>query len=278
MKIPVLILMAILCLMCITGTASAYGLYVDCPDTVQVGMPLKCSVDSNFPAGKTFDLVFYYSKYTATEVARESVTIQDNQVTQYKLFDTQGYPGGSYKVEVQFPGTGESSLSSDSVTLQMVTLQDRSSEITITSPPTQTINDALRIEGSIAKVGNNGIQLEVRGPDGVAFTAQWIGTTTDMRSGAGVFTKKVTVTTSGEYTASFTDSNGYVGKVNFVVEPTETSTPTTIPTTTAIPTTKKVTTIPTTYPTPTQSPISPLTMIGALGITGLLVTLVMRRR
>jgi len=278
MKFPALILMAILCLTCITGTASAYGLYIDCPDSVQVGLPLKCSVDSNLPAGRTFDLVFYYSKYTATEVARESVTIQDNKATQYKLFDTQGYPGGNYKVEVQFPGTGESSLSSDSVTLQLVTLEDRSEEITITSPMTQKINEALRIEGSIAKEGNNGVQIEVRGPDGVVLPSQWIGTTTDSRSGAGVFTKKITVTTSGEYDVSFTDSKSYIGKVTFVVEPEETATPTTIPTTTAIPTTKKVTTIPTTYPTPTQSPISLITVIGALGITGLLITIVMRRK
>ena len=53
------ILLIALCLACIVGTASAYGLYLDCPESIQVGLPLKCSIDSNLPAGNTFDLVLY---------------------------------------------------------------------------------------------------------------------------------------------------------------------------------------------------------------------------
>jgi hypothetical protein len=64
------ILLIALCLVCIVGTASAYGLYLDCPKSVQVGLPLKCSIDSNLPAGNTFNLVLYHSVYTATEVSR----------------------------------------------------------------------------------------------------------------------------------------------------------------------------------------------------------------
>ena len=60
-------------------------------------------------------------------------------------------------------GNDEGRLSTDSVTLQLPVLIDRSGEITITSPMTQVLVDALRIEGSIAKIGNDGVQIEVRG-------------------------------------------------------------------------------------------------------------------
>ena len=48
------------------------------------------------------------------------------------------------------------------VILQLPILIDRSNEITITSPMTQALVDALRIEGSITKIGNEGVQIEVR--------------------------------------------------------------------------------------------------------------------
>ncbi len=171
------IILIAFCLMCIVGTASAYQLYLSCPESVQVGLPLKCSIDSNFPAGTTFDVVIYQSGYTATPIKRQSVTIQENHATQYSILDTKGLPGGQYKVEIQFIGPDEGRLSSDSVTLQLPVLIDRSGDITITSPMTQTLDEALRIEGYITKIGNDGVQIEVRGPDGRIFGPQWIGTT-----------------------------------------------------------------------------------------------------
>ena len=110
------ILIIVLFLLCFAGTASAYQFYLSCPESVQVGLPLKCSIESNLPAGTTFDLAFYQSGYTATPISKQSVTIQDSHATQYKLFDTKGLPGGQYKMEAQFRGNDESSLSSDSKT------------------------------------------------------------------------------------------------------------------------------------------------------------------
>ena len=52
------IILIALCMMCIVGTASAYQFYLSCPESVQVGIPLKCSIDSNFPAGTTFDVAY----------------------------------------------------------------------------------------------------------------------------------------------------------------------------------------------------------------------------
>jgi len=272
------IILIALCLMCVAGTASAYQLYLSCPDSVQVGLPLQCSIDSNLPAGTTVDIAFYQSGYTATAISRQSVTIQDSHATQYKLFDTKGLPGGQYKVELQFAGSDESRLSSDSRTWQLPNLIDRSSEITITSPMMQTLNEALRIEGSVTKVGNEGVEIEVRGPDGVIFGPQWVGTKIIIQSGAGVFTKLVPVTGPGKYDVTFKDVKGYIGVVTFTVPAPVTTAPTTIPTTTPVITTLPPTTVPTPLPTPTPSPLSPVSLIAALGIVGVLSVVLIKKR
>jgi hypothetical protein len=243
-----------------------------------VGLPLKCSIDSNLPAGTTFNLAFYQSGYTATPISQQSVTIQDSHATQYRLFDTKGLPGGQYKLEAQFNGNDESSLSSDSITLQLPVLIDRSGDITITSPMTQSIDEALRIEGYIAKVGNDGVEIAVRGPDGVIFGPQWIGTKINMQSGAGVFTQHVAVIMPGDYDVSFSDAKGFVGVVTFKVSAPVTTAPTTLPLTTPVITTRPPTTVPTPLPTPTKSPLSYFTVIAAFGIIGMLSVILAKKR
>lgn len=265
------ILLIALCFACIAGTASAYGLYLDCPESIQVGLPLKCSIDSNLPAGNTFDLVMYYSQYTATELSRQPVTIQEDKNTQYRLFETQGLPGGTYKIEVQQLQRGEEGLSSDSVTFKLVKVLDRSGEITITAPGTQTLEEALRIEGTIDKLSNEGVQIEVRGPEGRIFGPQYIGTKTDVKNDAGIFTYKVQVTSPGTYEVSFNDPKGFIGIKKFVVAEPPTPEPTTVPATVPVTTTPPVTTLPTPLPTTTQSPFSPMLVLGALAVTGLLL-------
>jgi hypothetical protein len=271
------ILQIALCLTCIMGTASAYGLYIDCPSSIQAGLPLKCSIDSNLPAGNTFNLVLYHSVYTATEVSRQSVTIQEDHNTQYRLFETQGLPGGMYKMEVQMLRRGgDDSLSSDSVTFQLINIIDRTSEITITAPVTQTLEEALRIEGSVEKLSNEGVQIEVRGPEGRIFGPQYIGTKTDIKTNAGIFNYHLTVTGPGTYEVTFSDPKGYIGIKKFEVLPPPTPEPTTVPTT--LPTTTvPTTTVPTTRPT-TQSPLPLPLVLGALVVAGLVAVAAQNRR
>jgi hypothetical protein len=272
------IILLTLCLMCIAGTASAYQLYLSCPESVQAGLPLKCSVESNFPAGTTFDVVFYQSGYTATPIDRKSVTIQNTpDILYYQLFDTKGLPGGQYKVEVQFIGTEEGKLSSDSMTWQLPKILDRSADITITSPMSQSVDEALRIEGSITKLGNDGVEIEVKGPDGRVFGPQYIGTKVDLRSGAGAFTQKVTVTGPGEYDVYFRDGKGYIGIKTFTVLAPATPTLTSVPTT-AVVTTRPPTTIPTAMPTTTQSPLSPVSVLAALSVGSVLAAVMAKKR
>ncbi|MDO8872549.1 MAG: hypothetical protein Q7V05_07460 [Methanoregula sp.] len=266
-----------LCLMCITGTVSAYGLDLSCPESIQAGLPLKCSIDSDFPPGTTFDIVFYQSQYTATELSRQPITIQEDKLTQYKLIDTKGLPGGNYKVEIQYTSKGEASLRSGSKTLQLVTIIDRSNEITITSPMTQSPDEPLRIEGSIYKIGNDGVKIEVRGPDGVLFD-NWIGTKENVQSGAGVFTKQVTTFQPGDYEVMFTDAKGYIGTMTFHVVAPATQAITTVPTTTAVvKTTKAPVTAPTPWPTATQSPLSPITALVGIAGAGLVAVFIAKR-
>jgi hypothetical protein len=269
------ILLIALFLMSIVGTVSAYGLYLSCPESVQAGVPLKCTIDSDFPAGTTFNLVLYQSMYTAVMIRNQPITIQENHNTQYVIFDTEGLPGGSYKAEIQYTGADENRLRSDSKTLMLITIVDRSSSIEITSPVTQDLEDALRIEGNIAKGGNDGVEIEVHGPDGRIFGPQWIQTKADIKNNAGVFTQKVPVTSGGDYTVDFSDAKGYVGQKSFtVVAPT--SQPTAV--ITAAPTIAKTTrapttTVPTPWPTTAQSPLSTLTVMGGLAAAGMLVVL-----
>lgn len=274
------ILLVALCLMCLMGTVSAYGLYIKCDESVLAGQTIKCTIDSDFPAGKSFYLVLYQSGYTSTEISKQTVTLQEDQKTLYRIFDTQGLPGGTYKVEIQYMGADEPQLRSDSMTMQLVKVIDRSSEIEITSPLTQKLSEALRIEGSLKNGGANGIKMEVRGPDGRIFGPDYIPTTNDVKNGAGIFTKKITVSTPGTYDVDFADSKSFISRVTFTVaEPTAAPT-TVIPTTTA-PLVQKppqpVTTVPTPWPTTTQSPLSPLTLIGAAGCAGALA-IFMRRK
>lgn len=264
------IIIIALCLLCSIGSASAYQIYLRCPESAQVGLPLNCSVTSNFPAGTPFEFVFYQSSaYTATPVSRQNFTIQENHATIYQSFDTKGLTGGLYKVEVLLSRTDALKMSSDSMTWQLPKLVDRLRDITITSPMSQTFNEALRIEGSITKAGDKGVEIEVRGPDGLVFGPHRIDTKLHIQDGAGAFTQQVNVTKPGDYDVTFTDANGYVGVKTFKVVAAATPVQTTVPMTTLPPTTAL-----TTSPTTTQSPLSPLTILAGLFVIGLISVII----
>lgn len=123
----------IICLISLVACVSGYGFVLNCPENVQIGIPLKCSIDSDFPQGKTFDIVFIQTKDTAAEISRQPLTIQGNQITQYAFLDTKGYPGGNYKVEAQYTGSNETQLRTGSVTMQMVNLVESNSRTNTTA-------------------------------------------------------------------------------------------------------------------------------------------------
>ncbi|HVP96048.1 hypothetical protein [Methanoregula sp.] len=261
----------ILLSLALVGSASAYNINLNCsPLTIPVGQTIKCSVDSNFPAGTSFSLNFYQKQYTSTLISSQAMTIQPNQLTQYALFDTTGLKGGTYDVEIAWNGVV--AMGSDSMTAQIIQLTDRSGDLTLTSPTTQNLADALVIAGSLKSGGNNGIQIQVDGASaGRVFGPQFIPTTNNVQNGAGVFSQTVAVTQPDDYTVKFADSNGAITSVVFHV-----TAPTTAPTiatiTTIVPTssTPKVTYTPILKPTTKPSPLPVLLVIGAVGIGVLL--------
>lgn len=254
----------LLLVLLIAAPVSAYSLYIECPSEVNVGQTVKVTGNSTFPAGTSFDLVFYEARYTLNEIERKTIALQDyNNKTIAASFSTKGLKNGQYKVEVQFNSPREEQLSSDSITTKIIMVKDRSGEITITAPLVQTLDEALRIEGSIAKLGDAGVQIEVRGPEGPVFGPTWIATKKEMKLGSGEFSKKIPVNVGGEYDIHFTDSQGYIGVATIAVaEPTPVPTPVT-----QKPTVTKTTQPPTTAatPTPTQSPPSPAVVLISLG-------------
>ncbi|MGD0534010.1 hypothetical protein [Methanoregula sp.] len=263
----------------LVGSASAYGMYLNCsPTSIPVGQTLKCAVDSDFPPGTSFNLVFYQSQYTSTEIDRQAMTIQTDQSTQYALFDTTGLKGGQYKVEIQFNGV-EPSMRSDSVSSLLITLTDRSNELTITSPTTQNLAGALLIAGSLKKGGNAGIQIQVDGESaGRVYGPRYIGTVNNLQSGDGFFSQTISVTQPDDYKVYFSDANGAIATITFhVVAPTTVTT--VVPTVTTI---KKVTTVKTAtftpIPTPTKSSMPAVVVIGALGIAMLVAVRIKKDR
>jgi len=193
------------------GTASAYGIYVNCPETIPIGQTLKCSIDSDLPSGTDFDLVLLPSQNTMSEIDRQTVTIPSNQATQYKLFDTSGLKGGQYQVVIQF-NSATPSLRSDSIVSKYVTLTDRSSELTISSPITQGLGNALIISGTLQNGGNNGIQIQVDGQSvGHIWGPQYITTNN------GGFTQTISVSKPDDYIVKISDAKGLVTTVTFHV-------------------------------------------------------------
>jgi len=257
----------ILLSLALVGSASAYNIYLNCsPLTIPVGQTIKCSVDSNFPPGTGFSLNFYQKQYTSTLISSQAMTIQPSQLTQYALFDTTGLKGGTYDVEIAW--NGAVSAGSNSMLAQIIQLTDRSGDLTITSPTTQDLADALVIAGSLKNGGNSGIQLQVDGASsGRVFGPQYISTTNNIQNGAGVFSQTVAVTQPDDYTVKFADANGAITSAVFHVT-APTTAPTIVTVTSIIPTsfTPKVTYTPILKPTTKPSPLPVFLIIGAVGI------------
>ena len=169
MKKIVLLVMGLLFL---SGSASAYLVNIEAPDTLSVGKPLIVTGTTTFGIGTPIDVVLYYQLTTTTEMQRKIVYVQSDY-TFRTVFDTTGLKPGMYKVEV--PG----SSMGNSVNMRVVNLVERSEEIRLTSAITQNFNERISIAGSIKGDENSGVQVEVIGPDNtVLFGPTYVNTDT----------------------------------------------------------------------------------------------------
>lgn len=256
------------------GVASAYVLTIDCPQKLPVGAPLPVTGTTTLPVGTTFDIIFSSSGQTSNMISSIPVTVGDDKGFN-TVFETAGLKGGMYKVEAVPRGEYQSKLSSDSMTIRVIELVDRSDMLHITSPTSQVVPNALLIEGYISKAGNSGVKVDVIGPLGKVFGPAYIATTTRGGNQDGYFSQNIPVEEPGNYNARFADTTGYIGEKTFVV--TAMVTPVPVVTTegtllfTPTPTTPRPVQTKTPVTTPTKSGVPLAGIVAGLGIAGFLI-------
>ncbi|MDD1683136.1 MAG: hypothetical protein LUO98_04785 [Methanoregula sp.] len=197
MKKIVLLVMGLLFLPVI---GIAYQVNIEAPETLTVGKPLIVTGVTTFPPGMAVDVVLYYQLTTTTEIKRQVVGVRPDKTFRV-VFDTTGLKTGTYKVEVPVNGMG------DSVTMRLVRIVDRSTEIQMDSPLHQQFSGTLVVAGTIKGDENSGVQVEVIGPDNsLVFGPQFVNTDYE-----GAFSTEVPIIIPGEYEVSFTDAKGFIG-------------------------------------------------------------------
>ena len=179
--------------------AAAYQVNIYAPETLSVGKPLVVTGVTTFPPGMSVDVVLYYQLTTTTEIKRQVVGVKPDKTFKV-VFDTTGLKTGNYKVEVPVNGMG------DSVTMRLVRIVDRSTEIQMDSPANQTFTGTLVVAGTIKGDENSGVQVEVIGPDNsLVFGPQFVNTNYE-----GAFSTDIPIRVPGEYEVSFTDAKGFI--------------------------------------------------------------------
>ncbi len=264
-------------------SADAYIITIDAPDHVNAGVPLTVTGETSFPENTHFDIVLFYSKYTAGEVARQKVIVDQSRLFRTD-FETRDLQKGQYKLEIHnIVSDGkefvESSLGSASVTRRVVMIVDRSDELTLESAQTQDIGTALVVTGKIKGMDKGVITLRAFGPDNFTFGPQQLITSSGYADKDGHFSTRIPVTEAGEYQVSLSDKGGFISEISFNVTGGEKSTPTVTPTQTVTvtptptPNETKSTPAQTPLPAPTKSPLP-----GVIGVCSLLIVSALFRR
>ncbi len=260
---------------------TAYTITLSAPNEINLGSPLIITGDTTFPEDTYFDIVLFYSKYTAGELTRQKVIV--DQSKQFRTeFETRDLKKGQYKIEVHnivFDGKEfvENSLGSSSVTRRVVTIVDRSDEVAIESPGSQDLLSALTVTGRVKDMGNGVITVRAFGPEDFTFGPLQLITSTGFADKDGHFSTKIPVTLGGEYQISISDKDGFIGEFSFNVTggTNTTQTVSLTPTSTLPP--KPLETVATRtqtpLPTPTKSPLP-----GFIGVCSLLSAYLLYRR
>lgn len=239
----------VLSLLCLAGSAQAYVLTLSAPSEIRAGAPLLVTGNTTFPVGTQFDIILYLLQPgTPQEMARRMVIIDESKSFQVS-FPTTGLEAGNYKAEAQFLTDPGSKLSSDSVTVRMLVISDRSKEIVLTADTEQELGEALTIEGYIPKAGVTTITLKVSGPSGAVVPPQDVRTTTILGRDEGYFSKTIRVEERGNYYVDFYDTRGFMATIKFMVDAPR---PTTVPATPGITTPAQAGS----YPPGTSAPIA----------------------
>ncbi len=223
--------LALLAAMLIVSTASAAYVEINAPKTVYVGEPLKVTGTSivegqprpSLSPGFSTDIVLYHIKHTKREVGRKTIVVQENG-TFSATFDTRGLAAGDYVVEIIDP-EHPNTFGGSSKTQQFPKLIDRSGDLRISSPLTQELDGNLDISGAVDDIGGAGVRVLVERGGATIYGPEYIRTDAE-----GRFSVTVPVSGAGAYRVTFSDTQGYIDTVEFVVAdgtpaPTETPAP-----------------------------------------------------
>lgn len=219
-------LLALIAAVVLIAPASAAYVSISAPQEVYVGDPLVVRGTSTIEGqpkpslspGFSTEIVLYYAQYAKREIDRKTIVVQEDG-TFSATFETEGLEPGRYSIEIVDPT--KTTFGGSSKTQQLVTLIDRSGIITIDSPLTQDFDGTLDIRGSIADLGDAGVQVRVEHDGFIVYGPTYLATDKN-----GAFSVEVPISAGGTYEVTFHDARGYIGSREFVVigaaEPTPT--------------------------------------------------------
>ncbi len=213
--------------MLLVSAASAAYISISAPKTVYVGDRLDVAgttITGGLPKptlnpGFSTDVILYYASGTKSEIARKTIVVQEDGSFSAS-FDTAGLAAGTYSIEIIDPT--QTTFGGSSTTMQIVTLVDRSKDITVQSPLSQEFDGTLDIRGTVSGVGDAGVQVRVERGSAVIYGPEYIRTGAD-----GAFAAEIPIPGGGKYEVTFSDAKGYIGTTTFAVAsaPTATATP-----------------------------------------------------
>ncbi|QSZ66467.1 hypothetical protein RJ40_02605 [Methanofollis aquaemaris] len=223
MKRVVLPLICLLCLLFLTGPASAAFVKIATPESVNAGQTLEVTgTTTGVNPGYTFNVVLYKIGGSKSEIDRQQVIVQDdgNFTVDFK---TDGLKSGTYSTEVATKGEDIFGGSSKRVTIFNVV--NRADDFTVTSPSTQEFDGTLNVAGKIKDYADGGVRLTVTGSGKkTVYGPTWITTT------QGVFSEEVPIASGGRYVVEVMDNSSYLWQTDFMVTGgIVTGTPTPVP-------------------------------------------------
>ncbi|WP_332449332.1 hypothetical protein [Methanoculleus sp.] len=212
--------------MVLVSTASAAYVTFSAPQTVYVGDSLEVTgttVIAGLPgptlkAGFSTEIVLYYAQHTKSQIARQTIVVQEDGSFSAK-FDTEGLKPGTYSLELIDPT--QTTFGGSSKSRQTVTLVDRSESVVMQSPTSQNFDGSLDLQGTVSGIGDAGVRVEVKHNAATVFGPEYIRTDAN-----GAFSRAVPIPEGGSYEVVFSDAKGYIDTVTFVVAGSPDPTPT----------------------------------------------------
>ena len=207
-KIRAIAIIAMLLVLC--NCASAYYLYLDAPANVRLGEDIYVEGSTNTPSPDVVHIIFSQVSNFPVEISRVSIPIEERGETTFTAtFETSGLDAGRYRIE----GVAESkrNFSGDSRILRVVTLEDRTSEVTLTGQREQWVSDVLKVVGNIRDFKDSSVSFELKRDDTTIFGPAQVPVV------HGRFEYDIPVNEPGEYILVISDYRGHIGEYSYTL-------------------------------------------------------------